>query len=236
MQLYDCLMTALPSAEVFKNLATMQHLEIVNCSKLATLDGIEELTNLRELNVNGCDMLDKQHTEGSDLRQAAAVCPSQLTKLEKLRISSPSLLQHGPLRGVKSVTHLTIDKSHRCLPEGWLMQNRNHLNCLAVRNATHLVFLPSIMASLTSLKTLEILNAVLLQSLPDLPASLERLLIIECHPVLGRRCQKRIGCDWHRIARIRDVKIDHRPSGYGSSSYMGYYWRSPLFHWNTFRF
>jgi hypothetical protein len=83
---------------------------------------------------------------------------------------------------------------------------------------------------------LEILNAVLLQSLPDLPASLERLLIIECHPVLGRRCQKRIGCDWHRIARIRDVKIDHRPSGYGSSSYMGYYWRSPLFHWNTFRF
>lgn len=232
LQLYDCLMTALPSAEVFKNLATMQHLEIVNCSKLATLDGIEELTNLRELNVNGCDMLDKQHTEASDLRQAAAVCPSQLAKLEKLRISSPFLLQHRPLRGVKSVTHLTIDKSHRCLPEGWLMQNRNHLNCLAVRNASHLVFLPSIIASLTSLKTLEILNAVLLQSLPELPASLERLLIIECHPVLGRRCQKRIGCDWHRIARIRDVKIDHRPSGYSSSSYRGYF---PFFHWDTLR-
>ncbi|CAL5034644.1 unnamed protein product [Urochloa decumbens] len=235
LQLYDCLMTALPSAEVFKNLATVQHLQIVKCSKLGTLDGIEELANLRELNINGCDQLDKQHIGTSDLHQAVVVCRPHLPKLEKLRISSPFLLQHRPLRGVKSVTHLTIDNSHRYLPEGWLMQNRNHLNCLAVGNTTQLVFLPSIMASLNSLKTLEILKAVLLQSLPELPASLERLLIIECHPVLVRRCRKRIGCNWHRIARIRDVKIDHRPSGYGLSSYIGYLWRSPLFHWNTFR-
>ncbi|CAO2041948.1 unnamed protein product [Urochloa humidicola] len=232
LKLYNCLMTALPSAEVFKNLATVQHLEIVNCSELATLDGIEELANLKGLNINGCDQLDKQHIETSDLHQAAVVCPPQLAKLEKLRISSPFLLQHRPLRGVKSVTHLTIDKSHRCLPEGWLMQNRNHLNCLAVHNAAQLVFLPSIMAGLSSLKTLEILNAVLLQSLPELPASLERLLIIECHPVLVRRCRKRIGRYWLRIARIRDLKIDHRPSGYGLSSYMGYSWDSPLLHWS----
>ncbi|CAN6248276.1 unnamed protein product [Urochloa humidicola] len=234
LQLYGCLMTALPSAEVLKNLATVQHLQIVNCSKLDTLDGIEELTNLRELNINGCDELDKQHIETSDLHQAAVFCPSQLAKLEKLRISSPFLLQHGPLRGVNSVTHLTIDNSRRCLPDGWLMQNRNHLNCLSVSNATQLVFLPSIMASLTSLGTLEILKAVLLQSLPELPASLEHLLINECHPVLVRRCRKRIGRYWHRIARIQDVKIDHRPSGYGPSYYIGLFWRSPLFHWNTF--
>uniref|UniRef100_K3Y4Q7 NB-ARC domain-containing protein n=1 Tax=Setaria italica TaxID=4555 RepID=K3Y4Q7_SETIT len=201
LSLRDCAMSALPSAEVFRNLTTVQHLEIVNCTELIVLDGIEELRHLRELNINGCHKLDKhlgslsQETfQASDLNQ-------------KLRISSPFLLQWEPLGRVNSITYLTIDKSHRCLPEEWLMQNRNHLKHLGVLNATHLEFLPSTMASFTSLETLSIHRAVLLQSLPELPACLKVLQIFECHPVLERRCRKRRGCDWQKIARIPNLKI-----------------------------
>ncbi|OEL33235.1 Disease resistance protein RGA2 [Dichanthelium oligosanthes] len=231
LKLRNCAMTAVPSAEVFRNLTTLQYLEIVDCTELIVLDGIEELRYLRELNINGCDKLEKhlgslpqQIFQASDLSQVSAVCPSYLGKLEKLKISSPFLLQWEPLRRVNSVTHLTIDNIHRFLPEEWLMQNRNHLKCLGVLNATHLEFLPSTMSSFTSLETLSIHRAVLLQSLPELPASLEVLQIFECHPVLERRCRKRRGCDWHKIERISKLEIvQNKPSSYTAHYYTGFW-------------
>ncbi|CAN6227793.1 unnamed protein product [Urochloa humidicola] len=231
LSLRDCAMRALPSAELFRNLTTVQHLEILDCTELIVLDGIEELRYLRELNIIGCHKLEKhlgslsqQMFQASGLNQVSALCPSYLGKLEKLRIGSPFLLHWEPLGRVNSVTHLTIDKSHRCLPEEWLMQNRNHLKNLGVLNASQLEFLPSTMASFTSLETLSIHRAVLLQSLPELPASLRVLQIFECHPVLERRCRKRRGCDWHKIARISDLKIvQGRPSSYTIHYYSSHY-------------
>ncbi|CAN6248278.1 unnamed protein product, partial [Urochloa humidicola] len=186
------------------------------------------LISLRELIITECDKLEKdlgttteQVFQAPDVIRGIAVRPSHLGKLKKLRISSPFLLQWELLRRVNSVTHLTIDKSHRCLPEEWLMQNRNHLKHLGVLNATQLEFLPSTMASLTSLETLSIHRAALLQSLPELPASLEALQIFECHPVLERRCRKRRGSDWHKIERISDLEI---VQGRPSSSVIHYYY------------
>ncbi|OEL33234.1 hypothetical protein BAE44_0005750 [Dichanthelium oligosanthes] len=172
LQLNNCEMTALPSAEAFMHLSTVCKLGIVNCRELAALDGIEKLTYLRELTVNGCDKLDEhlgmlsqQKFQDSDLSQCTPVCSSQFRKLEKLRISSPFLLQWEPLRGVNSVNHLTIDNSRRYLLEEWLMQNRSHLKGLGVLNATQLELLPSIMAKLDSLETLELCRVVLLTCL-----------------------------------------------------------------------
>jgi hypothetical protein len=92
------------------------------------------------------------------------------------------------------------------------MQNCNHLKRLGVHDASHLEFLPSIMARLTSLETLEFKRAILIQSLPELPASLRVLQFIGCHPVLKQRCRKRRGHDWHKIAHIPDVRIFEQDS------------------------
>uniref|UniRef100_A0A0A9HIC0 Uncharacterized protein n=1 Tax=Arundo donax TaxID=35708 RepID=A0A0A9HIC0_ARUDO len=228
LRLHNCVITALPSAEAFKNLTIVRHLEIVCCSKLAALDGIEELTSLTELCIIGCRKLDelvgissKQMFQATDLSHVGAISPSHFGKLEKLRIS-PLILQWEPLRRVNSVTHLTVENC-RCLPEDWLMQNRNHLKHFGMHDATQLEFLPSTMACLTSLKTLELHGAVLIQSLPELPASLEVLQILECHPMLQRRCKKRRGRDWHKIAHIPRLQIvQDRPSSYSYNFYRGF--------------
>lgn len=189
----------------------MQRLEIVCCSELAALDGIEELASLTELTVYGCDKLlvipSPQMFQASDPSQTGNVCPSPLGKLDKLGISNPFLLQLEPLRRVNSVGSLNIEESSRCLPEEWLMQNCNHLKHLRVHDASHLEFLPSMTAKLISLETLEFKRAILIQSLPELPASLRVLQFLGCHPVLKKRCRKRRGHDWHKVAHIHDLRI-----------------------------
>uniref|UniRef100_A0ACD5UAP7 Uncharacterized protein n=1 Tax=Avena sativa TaxID=4498 RepID=A0ACD5UAP7_AVESA len=217
--LRNCAMTALPSAEAFRSLRAVQHLEIALCSELAALDGIEELASLTELVVYRCEKLldirPQEMFEASDPSQVTAVYPSHLGRLHKLRISSPFLLQLEPLRRVNSVGYLTISNSSRCLPEEWLMQNCNHLKHLGVHDASHLEFLPSIMARLTSLETLNLIGAILIRSLPELPTSLGFLQILGCHPVLEQRCRKRRGHDWHKVAHIPDLRIvQDRPSVY----------------------
>ncbi|KAM0844751.1 hypothetical protein ACQ4PT_056835 [Festuca glaucescens] len=210
--LSNCTMTTLPSAEVFRSLRSVQHLEIVRCSELSGLDGIEELASLTELVVDECEKLlsisSPQMFQASDPSQTASVFPSHLGRLRKLTISNPFPLQCEPLRRANSVTDLTIHSSSRCLPEEWLMQNCNHLKHLGVLYASQLECVPSIMARLTSLETLEFKRAIVIQSLPELPASLRVLQFLGCHPVLKQRCRKRRGHDWHKIAHIPDVRIE----------------------------
>lgn len=222
--LHDCEVTALPSADVFRGLRAVQHLEIVKCRELAALDGIEELASLTELIVYGCEKLlvNPSLQQASDTDQIATVSPSHLGRLEKLRISNPFLLQWEPLSRVNSVTELTIDNSSRCLPEEWLMKNSDHLKHLGVLDASQLEFLPSVMARLPSLATLEFKRAILVLSLPELPASLQFLQILGCHPVLKQRCRKRRGHDWHKVAHIPDLRIvQDLPSSYIWHSFAG---------------
>lgn len=217
LSLSNCI-TAFPSAQVFMSLTTVRCLEIAHCSELASLDGIEELTSLAQLIVIGCDKLigipSQQMLQASDLSQVAAVCPSHMGKLHRLRISDPFLLQCEPLRRVNSVVNLTIDKSWNRLPEEWLMQNCNSLTNLGVLDASQLEFLPSTVARLSSLETLELRRTILIQSLPELPASLRTLQFLGSHPVLIRRCQKNKGHDWHKIAHILKFRIDQDFPGY----------------------
>jgi hypothetical protein len=215
LYLHDCVMTALPSADVFRSLTAVQRLEIVNCSELAALDGIEELASLTELIVHGCDKLlgiqPQEMFQASDPSQTATVHPSHLGRLRNLGICDPFLLQLEPLRRANSVTALCIEKSSRCLPEEWLMQNCNHLKSLGVRDASHLEFLPSNMIRLTSLETLEFIRAILIQSLPELPPSLRVLQFLGCHPILEQRCRKRRGRDWHKVAHIPYLRVEQYP-------------------------
>uniref|UniRef100_A0A0D3FUY1 Uncharacterized protein n=1 Tax=Oryza barthii TaxID=65489 RepID=A0A0D3FUY1_9ORYZ len=218
--------SALPPIEVWKSLIALSCLEIVSCHELADLNGMEELTSLTELKVIGCNKLEElpvvssQQFQASEHNQVVTACTSYLGRLENLRISSPFVLQWFPLRSVTSVTNMTIN-SCRCLPEEWLMQNCNHLQRIGVRDASHLEFLPSIMASLTSLESLQFSRAMLIQSLPELPSSLRRLQILGCNPVLMRRCRKSRGRDWHKIAHIPDLRIvEDEPSSYSLHSYM----------------
>ncbi|KAK1682606.1 hypothetical protein QYE76_043454 [Lolium multiflorum] len=222
--LANCVMTALPSADIFRSLAAVQHLTIVRCNELASLGGIEELASLTELAVCACDKLlgirPQEMFQASDPNQITVVYHSHLGRLQKLTISDPYVLQLEPLRIVNSVGCLNITSSFRCLPDEWLMQNCNHLKRLGVHDASRLEFLPSIMARLTSLETLEFKRAILIQSLPELPASLRVLHFLGCHPVLKQRCRKRRGHDWHKIAHIPVVRIEQdSPSSWTWHSY-----------------
>uniref|UniRef100_A0A0E0IJA0 Uncharacterized protein n=1 Tax=Oryza nivara TaxID=4536 RepID=A0A0E0IJA0_ORYNI len=226
LMLYGCDIAALPPVEVCKSLIALSCLEIVSCHELADLNGMEELTSLTELKVIGCNKLEKlpvvssQQFQASEHNQVVTACTSYLRKLKRLQISDPFVLQWAPLRSVTSVTNMTIN-SCRCLPEEWLMQNCNHLQRFGVTDASHLEFLPSIMASLTSLESLQFSRAMLIQSLPELPSSLWRLQILGCNPVLMRRCRKSRGRDWHKIAHIPDLRIvEDVPLAYSWYSYM----------------
>ncbi len=88
---------------------------------------------------------------------------------------------------------------------------RTQLTRFGVFNASHLVFLPSIMASFTSLESLQFAEAMLIQSLPELPSSLRALQIFGC--------QESKGHDWHKIAHFPDLRIEQ-----DSASQCSYTW------------
>uniref|UniRef100_A0A0E0IJ99 NB-ARC domain-containing protein n=1 Tax=Oryza nivara TaxID=4536 RepID=A0A0E0IJ99_ORYNI len=79
-------------------------------------------------------------------------------------------------------------------------QRRTQLTRFGVFDASHLVFLPSIMASLTFLESLQFAEGMLIQSLPELPSSLRALQIFGC--------QESKGHDWHKIAHIPYLRIE----------------------------
>jgi hypothetical protein len=115
LSLCNCAMTGLPSGDIFRSLKAVQHLEIVGCSELADLDGIEELASLTELTICACDKLlgiqPHEMFHASEPSQITDVCPSHLRRLHKLTISNPFVLQLEPLRRVNSVGYLNITSS-----------------------------------------------------------------------------------------------------------------------------
>lgn len=90
-------------------------------------------------------------------------------------------------------------------------KGRTQLTRFGVFDASHLVFLPSIMASLTFLESLQFAEGMLIQSLPELPSSLRALQIFGC--------QESKGHDWHKIAHIPYLRIEQ-----DSASQCSYTW------------
>ena len=140
--------------------------------------------------------------EGADLSGCAL-------ELGELDIDHPSILLKEPLRSITTVKGLQIfgGPELTLLPEEWLLRNRQALQEIVVRDASHLQCLPQEMASLTSLRSLKISNANLIQMLPDMPASLSNLSMDNCHCKLKERCKRNVVPDWCKLAHIHEVDI-----------------------------
>ncbi|KAI7989944.1 Disease resistance protein RGA2 [Camellia lanceoleosa] len=137
----------------------------------------------------------------------------------------------------RSLTSLDIvdDEETVCFPKEFL-RNLTLLESLSIEGWRKLEVLPEDLASLVTLKSLTIEECRKLESLPEeglrgleslqslriykcpkiasLPASiqsltkLQRIQIDFCSRELERRCEKRKGEDWYKIAHIPEVSID----------------------------
>ncbi|KAJ3677590.1 hypothetical protein LUZ60_003314 [Juncus effusus] len=96
-----------------------------------------------------------------------------------LVIDDPSLLNVEPLRSLASVQTLKITDCSKIktLPVQWLLQNRNSLQDIHLKELFSLESLPVELQSLSSLRNLTLDGAFKLESLPELPPRLERLTL-----------------------------------------------------------
>uniref|UniRef100_A0A0E0KVF1 NB-ARC domain-containing protein n=1 Tax=Oryza punctata TaxID=4537 RepID=A0A0E0KVF1_ORYPU len=179
--------TSLKSLEL-QSCVALEELDISDCESLATLEGLQSLSNLRHLDISGCPdlpaylvslsgkvpelcpRLERLHVDASTL--TTSFC-KHLTSLQRLRLYS----------GNEEVARLT-DEQERALQ---LLSSLQELQFSFLRK---LVDLPTVLHSLLSLKRLEIERCRSITKLPEkgLPPSLEELDIIFCSEELIDQC------------------------------------------------
>ncbi|XP_020269338.1 putative disease resistance protein RGA3 isoform X3 [Asparagus officinalis] len=162
--------TSFSSEEACRRLTSLRSLHLEGCGCLTSIEGLKALTHLHSLIIIKCPKL---------VQAAAAENSSSLTReeeftlsVDRLDIDDPLLLHIEPLRKLSSVRAVTVeDCSHlqAAHAESWLLQNTS-LGSLHLVNIVN--FLPSILQTLSSLKSLTLTGTYELQSLPQLPSSI----------------------------------------------------------------
>lgn len=180
-----------------KMLEDLEFLEINGCHKLIMLplDRITGLSSLKALSIENC----------ANLRSlSSGLC--HLTALEQFSIMSCPKLAFLPdsLQNLSSLRSLNVVSCPELttLPES--LQSSTSLQTLVIHSCTGLTHLPSWFGNLSSLRSLSILNCEYLIKLPEglqCLGKLQHLSIQDC-PHLERRCKKKKGKEWQKIAHI----------------------------------
>ncbi|KAF3437465.1 hypothetical protein FNV43_RR20218 [Rhamnella rubrinervis] len=179
LDMHFCLeMESFPQGRLPSNI---HQIRIMGCEKLVSL--LEEgwPSNLKSLDISAC---------GNPFahRRSMQWNMGMLTSLSCLHISNVFPLPDSfPEEGQLPTTLACLKLSH--------LTNVNYLNGKALQH-------------LTSIENLTISHCNQLQCLPEegLPTSLAQLCIMHC-PLLQRRCQRRTGEDWPKIAHIPRIRI-----------------------------
>lgn len=182
----------------------MEYLKICRCSSLASLEGLQSLMNLTELNVFKSPVLASLATSGEGYK-----C-SQLSGLKSLHISELSLLASSFWEGLNSLRNLSLQflEGPRLKDEQEKALLRHvKLQVLLFFSSSKLLDLPAVLHSLPSLKTLKINNCKGISRLPKegLPPWLEELEIESCSYELSAECRllatgmRRVKIDGHYV-------------------------------------
>lgn len=168
------------SEDWLQNLTSLEYLKIWVCPRLRSLSRfIQLLTSLKKLEIGDCEEVDLLCDESDNGTQ-------WVTSLQELRLS---LLPHL----------MTLPK--------WI-GNLKLLQSLKIDECPNLTSLPEWIGNLTSLQKLEVYLCPKLTSLPEGVRNLsllQSLEIINCSH-LNERCQKDVGKDWPKIARVPIIR------------------------------
>ncbi|KAH6757485.1 hypothetical protein C2S52_023353 [Perilla frutescens var. hirtella] len=187
-------MTCFP-IEMLRKFSNLRRLKIRRAKEISvTGESLQVLKKLHYLDIHDCDTL--------TCLPEGLLC--HLTALVNLDISKcPELIElPEEVKHLQSLEHIGLDDLAKmaCLPEAL-----QHLASLRWLYLTKLPQLDSLPDKLPSLRTLHLEDCAKVASLPALPGLTE--LYVKGCPELERRCQRRTGEDWHRIAHIRRLQI-----------------------------
>ncbi|XP_052304195.1 putative disease resistance protein RGA4 isoform X2 [Populus trichocarpa] len=190
---------------------------------------ITSLSSLKSLTIQGCNELESIPEEGlqnlTSLEILEILSCKRLNSLPMNELCSLSSLRHLSIHfcdqfaslseGVRHLTALEDLSLFGChelnsLPES--IQHITSLRSLSIQYCTGLTSLPDQIGYLTSLSSLNIRGCPNLVSFPDGVQSLNNLskLIIDECPYLEKRCAKKRGEDWPKIAHIPSIEINFK--------------------------
>ncbi|XP_072950637.1 putative disease resistance protein RGA3 [Typha angustifolia] len=194
--------TTIPFVMGMQQLTGLRRMKVTYCEELMSLEGLETLCSLEELEVVGCPKL------------TSVPCsrPKEvgLSSLSTLHIDNTLLLQVLLSRkGLASLEKLEIVCSYEWETSTEVFHNLSSLQLLHLERCPNLQTLPEL-KNLHSLKKLEMWFCRNVKSLPSkesLPPMLKHLSVRRCNPVFEERYHKGDGPDWPTIAHIPFVEI-----------------------------
>ncbi|XP_058184454.1 putative disease resistance protein At3g14460 isoform X2 [Rhododendron vialii] len=170
---------------------TLIDIRLLNCPKLKTPnpDALRTLTSLKVLAIISC-------SNWGSCREKGLVCTTSLQRLGIGKFGEENRYFPWPSTSAAS--------------QPWI--HFNSLEELDLWGWSEVKSLPDQLKHLPALRTLKIWNFDGLESLPEWLGKLSYLesLSIRGCPLLGKRCEKGSGEDWHKIAHIPSIEIDGR--------------------------
>ncbi|KAG6431616.1 hypothetical protein SASPL_109695 [Salvia splendens] len=183
--------------ETLAKYSKLRSLEIDGAKEIsATREGLEALKGLTRLSLSNCDRM--TCIPQGMLQHLTALFNLDIITCEEL-VELPEEIKY--LHNLECIVLFDLPKM-ACLPQA--IQHISSLKSLFLSILPELKSLPD---QLPSLHTLEISNCPKIVSIPALPNA-NKLSISQC-PQLERRCQRRTGEDWHKIAHIRRLEIPY---------------------------
>ncbi|XP_078167988.1 uncharacterized protein LOC144562646 [Carex rostrata] len=182
LEMGNCGKLDVPLLESASQLSTLAELYIENCANITCIPSSENaFASLSMLKIHGCDRL----IEISSRQQTPTVNLGNnmvSLKISDLEIDQYCLLLIDPLRCLKFVSYLHVDKCSgmKALPEQWLLQNSSTLESLYIEDASSLRSLPGRMEMLTALGSIHIHKYHGSGDVTDLPAFVKDKCINSC--------------------------------------------------------
>ncbi|XP_078167973.1 putative disease resistance protein RGA3 isoform X1 [Carex rostrata] len=182
LEMGNCGELDVPLLESASQLSTLAILHIKNSANITCIPSSENaFASLSALIIHGCDKL----IEISSMQQTHIVNLANnmvSLKISHLNIDQLCLLLIGPLRCLRFVSELRVDKCSgmEALPEQWLLQNSSTLKSLTIEDASSLRSLPCRMEMLTALRKIHIHKCRCNGDISDLPAFVKDKCINSC--------------------------------------------------------